>query len=344
MIELSEVHMTYPGGAEIVRGVSLTVPQGALCVLIGPSGCGKTTLLRLINKLLPLSRGAIRVAGRDIAGEDAVSLRRRIGYAIQQVGLFPHMTVGENIGVVPALEGWERRRIQERVAELLSLTGLPGDYAARYPRELSGGEAQRVGVARALAADPPVMLMDEPFGALDPVTRERLQDEFLAIQGRLRKTVLVVSHDMDEALRMGDRIAIMRGGRLEQEGTPAEILLHGTPFVREFLGMERAFAQLARLPVTMALDAEWPGAAGDRRGDAAETVGLSFAGNTPVKEALLAMAAANARAARVTGEGERSGGVVTLRSIATLLGRGQNGPPERPPAATVGESGGDESE
>ncbi|MEE8554895.1 MAG: ATP-binding cassette domain-containing protein, partial [bacterium] len=275
MIELSEVHKTYPGGAEAVRGVSLTVPQGALCVLIGPSGCGKTTLLRLINKLLPLSGGAIRVAGRDIAGEDAVSLRRRIGYAIQQVGLFPHMTVGENIAVVPALEGWERRRIQERVAELMSLTGLPGAYAARYPRELSGGEAQRVGVARALAADPPVMLMDEPFGALDPVTRERLQDEFLAIQGRLHKTVLVVSHDMDEALRMGDRIAIMRDGRLEQEGTPAEILLHpATPFVREFLGVERAFAQLARLPVTMALDAEWAGAA--------EPAGLSFAGNTPV--------------------------------------------------------------
>ncbi|MCZ6747663.1 MAG: ABC transporter ATP-binding protein [SAR324 cluster bacterium] len=337
MIELSEVHKTYPGGAEAVRGVSLTVPQGALCVLIGPSGCGKTTLLRLINKLLPLSGGAIRVAGRDIAGEDAVSLRRRIGYAIQQVGLFPHMTVGENIAVVPALEGWERRRIQERVAELMSLTGLPPGYAARYPRELSGGEAQRVGVARALAADPPVMLMDEPFGALDPVTRERLQDEFLAIQGRLHKTVLVVSHDMDEALRMGDRIAIMRDGRLEQEGTPAEILLHpATPFVREFLGVERAFAQLARLPVTMALDAKWAAAA--------EPAGLSFAGNTPVKEALLAMAAGNVRAARVTGEGERSGGVVTLRSIAALLGSGRKGPPERPAAAAGEKSAGAESE
>jgi osmoprotectant transport system ATP-binding protein len=352
MIELEGVHKAYPDGTRAVDGVSFAVPEGRVCVLIGPSGCGKTTLLRLVNKLLPLDRGTIRVAGRDITGEDGFRLRRRIGYAIQQVGLFPNMTIAENVAVVPSLEGWPRERIAPRVAELLALVGLLPEYSARYPHQLSGGEAQRVGVARALAADPPVLLMDEPFAALDPVMRERLQAEFLAIQGRLRKTVLLVSHDLDEALRMGDSLALMRAGRLEQFGTPGEILLRpATPFVREFLGGEHAFGRLARLPVSEALDPAWRAARsagaparqphgpdtgsvflderGSARGWAPAPAGpveralrpfpVQFAPETPVREALVALVRHDGQPGVVSAAGGRFLGVVTLRSIAALL-------------------------
>ena len=324
MIELLDVRKTFfgaPGAAphRALDGVSLTVPGGRLCVLIGPSGCGKTTLLRLINKLVPLESGTIRIEGRDIAREDAVRLRRRIGYAIQQVGLFPNMTLAQNIAVVPSLERWPRERIAARVEALLDLVGLPRHYGARWPHQLSGGEAQRVGVARALAADPPLLLMDEPFAALDPITRERLQTEFLAIQSRLRKTVLLVSHDLDEALRMGDCIALMRAGRVEQFGTPAEILLHpATPFVREFLGGEDAFARLGAVPVSAAL--EHAPSAGLPQPESQDVTGaLRFAPDTPVGEALLALAAQGQEAADVQAPGGSLLGKVTLRSLARLL-------------------------
>ena len=315
VIELSDVRKTFAGGVEALRGVTFQVAEGEICVLIGPSGCGKTTLLRLINKLLPLTSGSIRVAGRDIATEDAVHLRRRMGYVIQQVGLFPNMTVGENIAVVPTLLDWSRQRIRRRVGELLDLVGLPpSSYRERYPRELSGGEAQRVGVARALAADPPVMLMDEPFGALDPITRERLQTEFLGIQSQVRKTVLVVSHDMDEALRLGDRIVLLREGRVEQQGTPEAILLRpATPFVEQFIGSDRGFQQRARLPAIQALDTEREDS-GPSTGDA-----LTLPAETTVRAALAALVERSASHARLTDGQGRIVGRVSFRSLTRTL-------------------------
>jgi osmoprotectant transport system ATP-binding protein len=239
----------YPGRPEpAVDRLSLTVPAGEICVLVGPSGGGKTTALKLVNGLIPLTSGEIRIDGRSIADYDLVELRRGIGYVIQQVGLFPHMTVEGNIGTVPRLLGWPRPRVRERVRELLELVGLdPDGDRRRYPAELSGGQRQRVGLARALAANPPLMLMDEPFGAIDPIVRTRLQDEFLRLQRELRKTVVFVTHDVDEAIKVGDRIAILReGGRLAQYDTPETIL--GQPaddFVAEFVGADRALKALA---------------------------------------------------------------------------------------------------
>ena len=243
-----EATKLYEGrGEAAVDRLSLTVPAGEICVLVGPSGGGKTTALKLVNRLIALSSGDIRIDGTSIMDIDLTELRRSIGYVIQQVGLFPHMTVGANIGTVPRLLGWPKRRIELRTEELLELVGLVPEDAKRYPAELSGGQRQRVGLARALAANPPLMLMDEPFGAIDPIIRSRLQDEFLRLQQELRKTVVFVTHDIDEAIKIGDRIAILReGGRLAQYDSPAAILEHpADEFVAQFVGGDRALKALA---------------------------------------------------------------------------------------------------
>ncbi|HEY3462781.1 MAG TPA: ABC transporter ATP-binding protein [Gaiellaceae bacterium] len=244
-----EATKVYPGreGAAVDH-LSLIVPAGEICVLVGPSGGGKTTALKLVNRLIPLTSGYIRIDGKQIGDYDVTELRRSIGYVIQQVGLFPHMTIEGNIGTVPRLLGWDRKRIRERVGELLELVGLdPDSDRRRFPAELSGGQRQRVGLARALAANPSLMLMDEPFGAIDPIVRARLQDEFLRLQHELRKTVVFVTHDIDEAIKVGDRIAILReGGRLAQYDTPQRILEHPVDdFVADFVGRDRALKALS---------------------------------------------------------------------------------------------------
>jgi osmoprotectant transport system ATP-binding protein len=255
MIRLESLTKIYPsahGGAASVDRVSFEVGAGETCVLLGPSGCGKTTTLRMINRLVAPTSGKVFIEGRDTSAADPVELRRTIGYVIQQIGLFPNMTVAENIGVVPRLLNWDRGRMRRRAEELLAMLALdPAEFLDRYPNELSGGQAQRVGVARALAADPPVLLMDEPFGAVDPVNREVIQDEFLRMQKALRKTVLFVSHDIDEAVKMADRIAIFRAGRLEQYAAPDELL--GRPaneFVASFVGSDRTLKRLRRISVS----------------------------------------------------------------------------------------------
>lgn len=257
-IVLDGVGHEYVPGQVAVRDLSLEVGAGEICVLIGPSGCGKTTTLRMINRLIAPTRGRILIGGRDTARIPPAELRRRIGYVIQGIGLFSHLTVAQNVATVPRLLGWRRERIAARVDELLAAVGLePDRFKGVYPRRLSGGQAQRVGVARALAADPPVLLMDEPFGAVDPPTRERLQDEFLALQQALRKTVVLVTHDIDEATKMGDRVAMMRAGRLVQYDTPERILT--TPadrFVRDFVGSDRALKRLARVRVEELMTSE----------------------------------------------------------------------------------------
>ena len=234
-----------------VDHLTLEVPAGEICVLVGPSGCGKTTAMRMVNRTVEMSEGDILIGRRSVRDRDPARLRREIGYVIQEVGLFPHRTIGQNVAAVPQLLGWEKERIGARTAELLELVGLESDLADRYPTQLSGGQQQRVGVARALAADPLVMLMDEPFGAIDPINRERLQNEFLRLQAEIRKTVLFVTHDIDEAIKMGDRIAVMREhGRVEQYATPAELLMApATEFVEDFVGADRALKRLALMRV-----------------------------------------------------------------------------------------------
>ena len=257
MITFDRVTKRYEGTAHpAVDDLSLEIPDGKTVVLIGPSGCGKSTTLRMVNRLIEPDSGTVSEDGRDVRDFPPEQLRRHIGYAIQGVGLFPHFTVAENIGVVPKLLGWTQGRIMVRIEELLGLVGLDAlTYAGKYPDGLSGGEAQRVGVARALAADPPVLLMDEPFGAVDPLTRERLQSEFVAIQARLKKTVVFVTHDIDEAVKLGDRIAIMREGRLVQYDTPERVLAYpADEFIAGFVGAERALKRLSLAPVSEALD------------------------------------------------------------------------------------------
>ncbi|HYH53106.1 MAG TPA: ATP-binding cassette domain-containing protein [Solirubrobacterales bacterium] len=242
----------YPGAAEpAVDQLTLEVPAGEICVLVGPSGCGKTTAMRMVNRTVEISEGDVLIGGQSVRDRDPAQLRREIGYVIQQIGLFPHRTINENIGAVPQLLGWKKDRIRARSAELLELIGLDPELGDRYPAQLSGGQQQRVGVARALAADPLVMLMDEPFGAIDPISRERLQNEFLRLQAEIRKTVLFVTHDIDEAIKIGDRIAVMReGGRVEQYATPAELLMApANEFVEDFVGADRALKRLALMRV-----------------------------------------------------------------------------------------------
>jgi osmoprotectant transport system ATP-binding protein len=248
-LEFREATKVYPGAGEpAVDHLSLTVPAGEICVLVGPSGCGKTTAMRMVNRLIDITSGDILIDGRSVRDREPSELRREIGYAIQQIGLFPHRTVGENIATVPRLLGWDKRRIRERVDELIELISLdPDEVRDRFPSQLSGGQRQRIGVARALAVDPPVLLMDEPFGAIDPINRERLQNEFLRLQAKLSKTIVFVTHDIDEAIKMGDKIAVLkRGGHLAQYASPAEMLTNpANDFVEQFVGADRSLKRLA---------------------------------------------------------------------------------------------------
>ena len=285
MINMEHVTKRYgEGSVASVDDLSLIVPEGSTVALIGPSGCGKTTTMRMINRLIDPTEGRIIVNGEDVTKVDPVILRRHIGYVIQQVGLFPHMTIAQNIAAVPKLLGWDEVRIRNRTDELLHLVGLdPAEMLKRYPRQLSGGQRQRIGVARALAADPPVLLMDEPFGAIDPIARTRLQDEFRQILQRVRKTVVLVTHDLDEAIRLGDRIAIMKSGTIVQYDTPDAILSHpADAFVENFVGIDRAIKRLSLFTVGDAMTADKPR-------DGAHPV----ASTSNLRDALALMVAAN---------------------------------------------------
>ncbi len=285
-------------------------------MLIGPSGCGKTTTMRIVNRMIEPDAGVVKVDGRDIMQSDPVSLRRSIGYVIQQVGLFPHWTIAENVATVPRLLGWETARTTARIDELLELVGMdPALYRLRFPRELSGGQKQRVGVARALAADPPVMLMDEPFGAIDPITRARLQDEFLKILRALKKTIVFVTHDIDEAVKMGDRIAILKDGALLQYDTPERILAHpANAFVNAFVGADRALKRLSPIACASAADP----IAGPRPAQ-------SIDGTASLRDALARMLETGDDVLGVR-SGDRWLGVVTL---AAIRARAVSAPPHR---------------
>ncbi|WP_446211708.1 ABC transporter ATP-binding protein [Micromonospora sp. IBSANI012] len=314
-ITLDGIRKRYPDGTEAVRELSLEVKAGELVVLIGPSGCGKSTVLRMVNRLIEPTGGRILLGDEDITRVDPVKLRRRIGYVIQNVGLFPHQTVHTNVGTVPRLLGWPKERIRRRADELLELVGLdPAQFGRRYPHELSGGQRQRVGVARALAADPVVLLMDEPFSAVDPIVRTRLQEEFLRLQAEVRKTIVLVTHDLDEAVRLGDRIAVLsQGGRLEQYDTPAALLgAPASPFVREFVGADRGIRRLAVTPVTRDTLAPLPGATADL--PAVPLGGSAY-------DALAAMLTTGSEAVVVTADGEPVGALTRAR----VLELGQTG-------------------
>jgi len=341
-LELRQVTKTYPGAAEpAVRELSLEVPAGEICVLVGPSGCGKTTVMRMVNRMIEPSGGDILVDGRSVRDRAPAALRREIGYVIQQIGLFPHRTVAQNVATVPGLLGWEKPRIRARVDELLDLVGLdPAEMRDRFPAQLSGGQRQRVGVARALAADPPLMLMDEPFGAIDPIARERLQNEFLRLQQQLRKTIVFVTHDIDEAIKMGDRIAVLKvGGILAQYATPAELLLHpADEFVEQFVGADRALKRLAlmrvrelslwsrdEVPFRLELDAdERPVAWLDRDGSRSPVTSVER--DDVVRDALSDLLASAVQYGAVVDEHGRFAGVLSVEVIHDLLGAEQASP------------------
>ena len=308
MIEIMGLTKRFPGAAHpAVDKLTLSVPEGAVCVLIGPSGCGKTTTMRIINRMIEPDAGTVVVNGRNVMDVDPVTLRRHIGYVIQQIGLFPHWSIADNVATVPKLLGWDAARIAARVDELLALVGMePGLYRGRFPRELSGGQKQRVGVARALAADPPVMLMDEPFGAIDPITRTHLQDEFLRILHDLKKTIVFVTHDIDEAIRMGDRIAIMKDGALIQYDTPETILAApADAFVEAFVGADRALKRLALVSTSAAMDAAI----------AAPAAAPFIEGSASLRDALARMLSLGVDTLAVTGPHGAAIGVVTLTAI-----------------------------
>ena len=254
MIQFDDVVKVYPGSDQpAVNHLTISVPEGETCAIIGPSGCGKTTAMKMVNRLIEPSGGTIFVGGKNVLKQNTIELRRSIGYVIQQVGLFPHFTIKDNVALVPNMLGWSKERTARRVDELLDIVGLdPSQFRDRYPRQLSGGQRQRVGVARALAADPPVMLMDEPFGAIDPITRDRLQNEFLRLQKQLKKTIMFVTHDIDEALKMGTLICILQvGGVLQQLDTPKNILSKpANPFVADFVGSDRGLKKLTLVKVS----------------------------------------------------------------------------------------------
>lgn len=277
MIDLENLTKAFPGSpAPAVDRLNLHIDRGEIVVLVGPSGCGKTTTLKMINRLIEPTSGTIRIDGRSVEDVPVHELRRGIGYVIQQIGLFPHRTIRQNIGTVPGLLDWDKAKINERVDELTELVALDPGILDRYPPELSGGQRQRVGVARALAADPPVLLMDEPFGAVDPIVRAHLQDELLALQQRLHKTIALVTHDIDEAIKVGDRVAILsEGGHLEQYGSPAEILREpANPSVADFLGTDRGIKRLSLIPISD-LDLE-RGPVVDRDASHAEAVTMAL--------------------------------------------------------------------
>jgi osmoprotectant transport system ATP-binding protein len=310
MITLERVTKRYPGTAAVaVDDLSLHIPEGMTVALIGPSGCGKTTTLRMINRLVDPTTGKILVNGRDVTQVDPVILRRHIGYVIQQVGLFPHMTIAQNIAAVPKLLGWDQARIIRRTDELLHLVGLdPEQMLERYPAQLSGGQRQRVGVARALAADPPVLLMDEPFGALDPIARSLLQSEFRQILRRVRKTVVLVTHDLDEAARLGERIAIMRSGRIVQYDTPNVVLSRpADAFVENFVGVDRALVRLGLFTVSDAMIPEFP----------SENTGVVGMGSN-LRDALGLMVAANSDVLGVVDEFGALKGRLTREAIFSI--------------------------
>jgi osmoprotectant transport system ATP-binding protein len=298
--------------AAAVNDLSLTVPRGEICVLIGPSGAGKTTAMKLVNRLIDFDEGDIRIDGRSVRRLDAVELRRGIGYVIQQVGLFPHMTVGDNIAVVPRLLDWPRQRVRERVVELVELVGLEASDRDRYPTQLSGGQRQRVGLARALAADPKVMLMDEPFGALDPITRDRLQNELLRIHDVEGKTIIFVTHDIDEAIKIGDRIAILReGGVLAQYDTPDAILASpADDFVARFVGADRGLKRLA-LRRLSEIELDPP----DGRVDGAPRTAIS----TTLRDALSLMLTEGAESLVVVDDADEVKGVLSIHRVSHLL-------------------------
>lgn len=309
MIELQNLSKTFRGkdGNEVraVDAVNMKVEEGEICVFLGPSGCGKTTTLKMINRLIMPSGGRVLVNGEDTSGIDEVTLRRRIGYVIQQIGLFPNMTIEENITVVPRLLGWDKKRCRERARELMSMVALdPNRYLTRYPRELSGGQQQRIGVIRALAADPPVLLMDEPFGAVDPINREAIQNEFFAMQRQLKKTVIMVSHDIDEAIKLGDKVAVFRGGRLVQFDHPDTLLAHpADDFVSAFVGQDSTLKRLLLV----------------KAGDAA-TQPHTASGETQVSDALALMDDADSRYLTLTDANGKGIGFVRRRDMRNASG------------------------
>ncbi|MBF6988780.1 MULTISPECIES: osmoprotectant ABC transporter ATP-binding protein OsmV [Cupriavidus] len=302
MIELDQLTKSFQqkDGTEVraVDAVSLTVPRGEICVFLGPSGCGKTTTLKMINRLIEPTSGTVRIEGEDTRGIDGVTLRRKIGYVIQQIGLFPNMTIEENIMVVPRLLGWDKKQCRERARELMAMVQLdPNLMLGRYPRELSGGQQQRIGVIRALAADAPVLLMDEPFGAVDPINRESIQNEFLQMQRQLGKTVIMVSHDIDEAIKLADKVAVFRRGKLVQFDHPDALLAHpADEFVQAFVGHDNTLKRLLLV----------------RAGDAA-TMPPSCRPDMPLAEALGVMDDADVRHLPVVDDAQRALGYVTRR-------------------------------
>ncbi len=261
MIRLENLSKTFPGQTEsAVEDLSMEIPEGEIVVFVGPSGCGKTTTMKMINRIIEPSSGRIFLQGEDVTKVNADKLRRRMGYVIQQIGLFPHKTIADNIATVPMMLGWEKKRVSDRVDELLETVSMDLSYRSRYPKELSGGQRQRIGVARAMAADPPVLLMDEPFGAIDPITRERLQNEFLRLQAEIKKTIVFVTHDIDEAIKMGDRIAILQTkSRIAQFDTPERILTDpANKFVEDFIGAGASIKRLSLSQVRDIKTASWP--------------------------------------------------------------------------------------
>jgi osmoprotectant transport system ATP-binding protein len=316
-IELVGLTKTFGrSGAPAVAPLDLTIAAGEITVLIGPSGCGKTTTLRMINRLIEPTAGSVLVDGRDVRDHSLTELRRGIGYVIQQIGLFPHRTIGQNIATVPRLVGWDKKRTADRVRELAELVGIDEAMLGRYPAELSGGQQQRVGVARALAADPPVLLMDEPFGAVDPIVRARLQHELLALQDRVHKTIVLVTHDIDEAILLGDRIAVLdTGGVLAQHATPNDLLAApANDFVAAFVGRERS---IKRLGLTTVADLDLAPVSASTAADHAP----SLAPETTLREALDAILGSPGSEAVVRGGGGEVLGAVTLDAIREAVRR-----------------------
>ena len=320
-LEFTNVSKQY-GSLTVVNNLSFKVPAGQICVLVGPSGCGKTTSLKMVNRLVEPSSGQILVGGKDVTAQDPIELRRGIGYVIQQVGLLPHLTVGDNVATVPRLLGWETARVKERSDELIESVGLdPSRYRDRFPAQLSGGERQRVGVARALAVDPPLMLMDEPFGAVDPIVRERLQNELLRLQERLAKTIVFVTHDIDEAIKMGDLVAVMQvGGVLAQFGPPSQILANpASDFVAQFVGADRG---LKRLSLARVSDLDTQPVTAEHQPQPGQPL---LQQRTTLKDALSQMLESDVSTGVIVDESGRPVGVITVDQIAAVLrgGAGQ---------------------